>query len=373
MEFIDIVGNVNHEDTLGQIYGKTSADVEIALSKQKCSLSDFMALISPAATPYLEHMAQESLRRTRKRFGKTIQMYVPLYLSNYCTNHCVYCGFNHNNEITRTILSADNIRTEAEAIRSMGFEHILLVTGESPKCGASYLKEAIELLRPLFSQISVEVQPLKQDEYELLIDSGLHAVYLYQETYNSVKYKDYHPRGMKANYAYRLDTFERMGRAGIHKMGLGVLLGLDDWRLDSFYLALHLDYLRKKYWRTKYSVSFPRLRPHAGSFNPPFHATERDLLQLICAYRIFDQDLELALSTRECPHFRDNAMQLGITAMSAGSHTEPGGYASDNGALKQFEPNDNRSPQEVMNMIKSQGYETVWKDWDAYMQLSQTH
>lgn len=369
MDFIDIIRNVDHEDVLQQIYAKTATDVEVALSKEKCSLNDFMALISPAAAAYLEYMAQESRRRTQKRFGKTIQMYVPLYLSNYCTNHCVYCGFNHSNDITRTILSADDIRNEAETIRSLGFEHILLVTGESPKCGASYLNDAIKLIRPLFSQISIEVQPLKQDEYEMLIASGLHAVYLYQETYNATKYKDYHPRGLKANYAHRIDTFERMGRAGIHKMGLGVLLGLDDWRIDSFYLAMHLDYLRKRYWKTKYSVSFPRLRPHAGSFNPPFHATERDLLQLICAYRIFDTDLELALSTRESPRFRDNAMQLGITSMSAGSHTEPGGYAADNGALKQFEPNDNRSPEQVMEMIKSQGYETVWKDWDVYMQM----
>ncbi|HEX2935917.1 MAG TPA: 2-iminoacetate synthase ThiH [Bacteroidales bacterium] len=369
MDFIDIIGKLDHEDILQQIYAKTSTDVEAALSKEKCSLHDFLALISPAAAPYLEYMAQESRRRTQKRFGKTIQMYVPLYLSNYCTNHCVYCGFNHSNDITRTILSADDIRNEAETIRSLGFGHILLVTGESPKCGASYLNDAIKLIRPLFSQISIEVQPLKQDEYEMLIVSGLHAVYLYQETYNATKYKDYHPRGLKANYAHRIDTVEQMGRAGIHKMGLGVLLGLDDWRIDSFYLAMHLDYLRKRYWKTKYSVSFPRLRPHAGSFNPPFHATERDLLQLIFAYRIFDTDLELALSTRESPRFRDNAMQLGITSMSAGSHTEPGGYAADNGALKQFEPNDNRSPEQVMEMIKSQGYETVWKDWDAYMQL----
>jgi 2-iminoacetate synthase len=251
----------------------------------------------------------------------------------------------------------------------MGFEHILLVTGESNKAGARYLKDSIEQIRPLFSQISIEVQPLKQEEYVALIGAGLHSVYLYQETYNREKYKNYHPQGMKADFANRIDTFERMGRAGIHKMGLGVLLGLDDWRIDSFYLALHLDYLRKKFWKTKYSVSFPRLRPHAGSFNPPFHATERDLLQLICVYRIFDSDLELALSTRESPWFRDHTMQLGITSMSAGSRTEPGGYVSHTDALKQFEPNDDRSPEEVIGMIKNHGYEAVWKDWDTSMQL----
>jgi 2-iminoacetate synthase len=299
-----------------------------------------------------------------------MQLYVPLYLSNHCTNHCLYCGFNHSNEIPRTILSPDEICNEAATIRAMGFEHILLVTGESAKAGAGYLKDAIALMKPFFSQISIEVQPLEENEYITLIGEGLHSVYLYQETYNREAYKIYHPRGKKADFAYRIDTFERMGRAGIHKMGLGVLLGLDDWRVDSFYLALHLAYLRKKYWKTKFSVSFPRLRPHAGNFNPPYHASERDLLQLICAYRLFDPDLELALSTRESPSFRDHALKLGITSMSAGSRTEPGGYATQTDALKQFEPHDNRSPEEVCAMIKKQGYEAVWKDWDAFMQLA---
>jgi 2-iminoacetate synthase len=368
MEFIDLLQCYPYQEVKDKIYSSTSSDVERALSSSTCSLQNFAALLSPAADEYLEDMAQLSNNLTLKRFGKTMQLYVPLYLSNYCTNHCVYCGFNHNNKLLRTILKPEEISLEAKTIREMGFEHILLVTGESPKAGVNYLKSSIEQLNIHFSQISIEVQPLNQDEYEILIDAGLHAVYLYQETYNSIKYKDYHPAGMKANFANRIDAFERMGKAGIHKMGLGVLLGLDDWRLDSFFLALHLDYLRKKYWKTKYSVSFPRLRPHAGSFEPPYHATERNLLQLICAYRIFDHELELALSTRESPWFRDNAMSLGITSMSAGSHTEPGGYATHTGALEQFAPNDNRSPELVYSMIKSKGYEPVWKDWDGCLQ-----
>jgi 2-iminoacetate synthase len=245
-----------------------------------------------------------------------------------------------------------------------------LVTGESNRADATYLQNAISQIKPSFSQISIEVQPFKQDEYETLIQSGLHSVYLYQETYNREKYKTYHPRGMKADFLYRLDTYERMGRAGIHKMGLGVLLGLDDWRIDSFYAAMHIEYLRKKFWKTRYSVSFPRLRPHTGNFESPFHTSERDLLQLICAYRIFDSDLELALSTRESARFRDHVMKLGVTAMSAGSRTEPGGYISHPDALKQFDPNDERSPLEVIEMIKSQGYEPVWKDWDACLQVA---
>jgi 2-iminoacetate synthase len=371
MEFINLIARYDYNRVKEQIYSKTETDVQRALTKDVCTLDDFMAILSPAADGFLENMAQLSNERTVKRFGKTMQMYVPLYLSNYCTNHCVYCGFNHDNLLTRNILNDNDILAEIKSIRSLGFEHILLVTGESRKSDAAYLEHAIKLIKNDFAQISIEVQPLKEEEYRNLIDAGLHAVYLYQETYNRERYKIYHPRGQKSIYENRIDCYERMGRAGVHKIGLGVLLGLDDWRIDSFYLALHLDYLRKKYWKTKYSISFPRLRPHAGSFEPPFHVNERALIQLICAYRIFDQDIELSLSTRESPYFRNHAVPLGITSMSSGSHTEPGGYAKPNNELQQFEPNDNRSPAEFSAMVRSKGYETVWKDWDNCMQMSE--
>lgn len=366
--FNEIHASYDWEQSKNSIYNKTSKDVQAALGRSKATLEDLKALISPAAEPYLEQMASKSRSITQQRFGKTIQLYIPLYLSNACANSCIYCGFSHSNNINRITLSKEQVLQEVAVIKEMGFEHILLVTGEhSAQCGFDYLKEIIETIKPYFSLISIEVQPMLQSEYEKLIDLGLHTVYVYQETYNRIQYPSYHPRGKKADFNYRIETSERLGKAGIHKIGIGCLLGLEDWRTDSFFTALHLDYLEKTYWRTKYSISFPRLRPHTGTFQPKHVISDRQLAQLIMAYRIFNPDVDLSLSTRESEKFRDNMLQLGITAMSAGSKTEPGGYAVYNKALEQFSVADDRSPEYISTMIKSKGYEPVWKDWDSSM------
>lgn len=372
MRFTDIINGYNWEEVTTSIYKKTPVDVEIALAKNKLSVDDFCALISPAAAPFLERIASKSQQATQKRFGKTIQMYIPLYLSNECTNHCVYCGFNHENEIDRLTLSDEQILKEVSVLKSFGYEHILLVAGESHKhCGLEYLKHAIELVKPHFSLISLEVQPLEKDEYQELIQLGLHTVYVYQETYHKENYKTYHPKGKKSNYEYRLDTTDRLGEAGIYKMGIGFLIGLEDWRTEAFYTALHLKYLEKTFWKSKYSISFPRLRPHVGSFNPNFPITDKELVQLICAYRLLDEEVELSISVRESKKFRDNIITLGITSISAGSKTEPGGYSSNEGSLEQFEVHDNRSPEEFSRVIKEKGYEPVWKDWDASLVINE--
>ncbi|NDV84032.1 2-iminoacetate synthase ThiH [Bacteroides sp. 51] len=371
MDFKEQIEQYKWEEIKTQIYSKTGQDVERALSKARLDIDDFMSLISPAAEPYLEQMAVQSRMYTQQRFGKTIQFYVPLYLTNSCVNHCVYCGFNHNNDIHRIILTDEQILQEVEAIKKIGdFQHILLVTGENPRdAGADYIKHAIELVKPYFSSISIEVQPLKEAEYVGLTEAGMNAVYCYQETYNKERYKLYHPKGMKSKFDWRLDTFDRMGRAGVHKMGLGVLIGLEDWRTDATMMALHLRYLQKNYWQTKYSISFPRMRPHVGKgFQPNVIMSDRELVQIIFAYRIFEHDVEIALSTRENQSFRDNMTTLGITSLSAGSKTDPGGYAVYKKELEQFEVNDDRSPAEVLNAVKSQGYEVVWKDWDLSLQ-----
>ena len=367
MEFIDILKQYDWDDVSSLIAGKTAADVQSALSKSRLSIDDFMALVSPAADPFLEQMAQRSHHATQKRFGKTVQLYIPLYLSNACHNHCVYCGYNHNVKQDRITLQPEQILEDVKIIKSYGFEHILLVTGESARVGVDYLKDAMDLISNQFSQISIEVQPLLQEEYETLIAHGLHSVYLYQETYNASRYPVYHPKGKKASFENRLDTYERLGRAHIHKMGLGVLLGLENWRTEAFFVATHLRYLQKKYWRSKYSMAFPRLRPHAGSFEPNVPVSERELLQLMCAYRIFDEDLEISLSTRESPQFRDHAFQLGVTSMSAASSTEPGGYAHPKQSLGQFNVNDDRSSAEIVQAIQSRSYEVIWKDWEAWV------
>ncbi|MCL2041383.1 MAG: 2-iminoacetate synthase ThiH [Bacteroidales bacterium] len=368
MNFINEIAQHSWDDITAQIYACTPADVERAIATPQLNITNFMALLSPAAEQYLENMATLSRKYTRQRFGKTVQLYVPLYLSNACVNHCVYCGFNHDNPIQRRILDDQQILEEVQAIKAMGgFEHVLLVTGESPRqVGVEYLEHAINLVKPHFSSISIEVQPLKQEEYERLIHAGLNAVYCYQETYHRERYKVYHPKGIKSDFAWRLDTFERMGAAGIHKMGLGVLIGLEDWRTDALFMALHLRYLQKHYWRTKYSISFPRMRPHEGNdFQPNVVMTDKQLAQLIFAFRLFDHDVEIALSTRESESFRNNMMSLGITTLSAGSKTDPGGYSAKNiTELEQFSVNDDRTPTQILQAIRSNHYEAVWKDWD---------
>ena len=348
-----------------KIYQTSAQEVEQALAKSRRNLDDFLALISPVAQPYLEQMAQISNELTKKRFGKTIQMYAPLYLSNECQNICTYCGFSLDNKIKRKTLTDSEIKRETEVIKKAGFDHVLLVTGEANyTVNINYFLNTIEQIKKDFSIISVEVQPLSQEEYESLHEAGVYSVLVYQETYHQEVYKKYHTKGKKSNFDFRLDTPDRVGKAGIHKIGLGVLLGLEDWRTDSFFNALHLDYLQKTYWQTKYSVSFPRLRPAEGIIEPNFIMDDKHLAQLICAYRLWNEDLEISISTRENEKFRNNIIPLGTTSMSAGSKTNPGGYVVDPQSLEQFEISDERSAEEIAKIIRDKGYEPVWKDWD---------
>lgn len=363
--FNDIFETYNWDDTKASIYAKTSADVERALAADKRTLEDFKALVSPAAAPYLEQMAQISQRLTLRRFGKVLQMYVPLYLSNECSNICTYCGFSYDNKVKRKTLSPMEIMQEVAVIKKMGYEHVLLVTGEdNVNVHVDYFKKVLELIRPHFAHISMEVQPMDLEDYQQLTPYGLNTVLVYQETYHKEDYKKHHPKGKKSNFKYRVETPDRLGQAGIHKMGLGVLIGLEDWRTDCFFTAMHLNYLEKKYWQTKYSLSFPRLRPFSGGLEPKVEMNDRELVQLICAYRLFNEEVELSISTRESANFRNNIIKLGITSISAGSKTNPGGYAVEPESLEQFEISDERSPAEIAEIIAQQGYEAVWKDWD---------
>ncbi|MFM2226140.1 MAG: hypothetical protein RJA07_2342 [Bacteroidota bacterium] len=365
MNFQTIFDSYSWDEVASSILQKTSTDVEVALRHAgNGTLQDFMAMISPAAKPYLNDMALLSNQLTKKRFGNTIQMYAPVYLSNECQNICTYCGFSFDNKVNRLTLTEKQMHQEFEAIKTLGFDHVLIVTGEANQTvNIDYFIKAIKIAKQYFANISIEVQPLEQYEYEQLHQADVYAVLVYQETYHKANYKNYHPKGKKSNFDYRLETPDRVGKAGIHKIGLGVLLGLEDWRTDSFFTALHLNYLEKKYWQTKYSISFPRIRPNESCFQPNVVMDEKDLAQLICAYRIFNENIELSLSTRESMKFRDNAFKIGITTMSAGSKTEPGGYAINSEALEQFIIDDSRTPQQVERVIKQGGYEVVWKDW----------
>lgn len=368
MTFYDTIARYDWESTRAQIYAKTAADVERALSHDRLTMDDFSALVSPAADIFLGDMAQKSHATTRRRFGNVVQLYAPLYLANMCQNHCVYCGFNCTNKIHRVILSPEEIHDEVRAIKQDPFQHILLVTGEAPRhSSVDYLANSMDIMQEYFQQISLEVQPLETDEYRRLLDHALHAVYVYQETYNRDRYSAYHLGGRKANYQYRLETPDRLCQAGVYKVGLGNLIGLEDWRTEAFFTALHLRYLESKYWRTKYSVAFPRLRPYVGEdgFNPDHPATERNIMQLIAAYRLFSEDVELSVSTRESAEFRDKILPFGVTVISAGSKTTPGGYAHPSRELEQWSTNDTRTPREVEAAVRAKGFDPVWKDWMA--------
>lgn len=371
--FSDELQNISWEHTSQAIAAKTAADVERALQKSKdlLSVDDFMALISPAATPYLEEMAQLARHYTQMRFGKTISMYVPLYLTNSCMNSCVYCGFQRSNHIERIILTEQEIENELKVIKELApFQNLLFVTGENPRdAGVDYLEKAIQLAKPMFNNLSIEVMPLDVDEYSRLTAAGLYGVVCFQETYNQARYQVYHPRGMKSKFDWRVNGFDRMGQAGVHKIGMGVLIGLEDWRTDVTMLAHHIRYMQRNYWKTKYSVNFPRMRPSEnGHFQPNVIMTDKEYVQLMLAFRIFDHDVDISVSTRENKEFRANIIQLGVTSMSAGSKTEPGGYATYPQALKQFSVSDDRTPQAVVDDIRNNGYEAVWKDWDLCLQ-----
>lgn len=369
--FADIIDNYNWDETTRYIYSATESDARRILSRARSGATltpeEFAVLISPAAAPLLEEMAAMSRQITRRRFGKTMSMYIPMYVSNACTNKCVYCGFNHDNKFARTTLTLGEVKRECEAIKALGpFENLLVVSGEYPSlCGVDYLEQVLRVARPLFSNLTIEVQPLKTNQYRQLVNAGLNGVVCFQETYHRDAYKKYHPRGMKSHYAWRLNGFDRMGQAGVHKIGMGVLIGLEDWRTDLTMLARHLRYLQKKYWRTRYAVNFPRMRPSESGYQPNVVMTDRELAQLTFAFRIFDNDIDISWSTREPSRLRDNMAPLGVTSMSAGSKTEPGGYIVSPQALEQFEVSDSRTPEEVVAAIRAKGLDPVWKDWDA--------
>ena len=364
--FSEELEKISWEKTTNDIYSKTAADVDAALHKEYLDVEDFKALISPAAQPYLEVMARLSQQYTLQRFGKTISMFVPLYITNSCTNFCIYCGFNHNNPMSRIILTEEEIVNEYKAIKKLApFENLLLVTGENPaKAGVPYIERALQLAKPYFSNLQIEVMPLKAEEYERLTHSGLNGVICFQETYNKANYNIYHPKGMKSKFDWRVNAFDRMGQAGVHKIGMGVLIGLEDWRTDITMMAYHLRYLQKHYWKTKYSVNFPRMRPSEGHFQPNVVMSDRELAQVTFAMRIFDHDVDISYSTRESAQFRNNMATLGVTTMSAESKTEPGGYFTYPQSLEQFHVSDERTAVQVERDLKALGREPVWKDWD---------
>lgn len=371
----------------------SAAAVHEVLRKPALSLADFAQLISPAGAALLEPLARRSQALTRQRFGKVIRLFAPLYLSNECVNNCKYCGFSRDNPILRVTLTVDEVRREAQALKAEGFRNLLLVAGEHPKfVSPNYLIECVQALHEFVPSISLEIGPMETAEYQPIVAAGADGLVVYQETYDRQVYADMHTAGPKRDFDWRLETPERAYAAGFRRIGISALYGLADWRAEALCVAAHADYLLRNCWKTSLTISLPRLRPCAGEFQPLTHMTDRDLAQLVCAFRIMFPDVGLVLSTRESARLRDGLIPLGITLMSAGSHTEPGGYtgagrdklhrtergriveaagasewadAAGGGATGQFQIADERSAAEVADLIRRLGYEPVWKDWDA--------
>ncbi len=351
-----------------QVAEASGRQVESALARAQLSMDDLLVLLSPAAVPYLEEIAKRARLLTIQRFGRVITLYAPLYLSNVCSNACRYCNFNAQQPVPRTILSTAEIRQEASYLRGMGFRHILLVSGEAPqRFPVSRLEESLAALTGEFSTLSIEVQPLTQAEYGRMVDAGAGGVTLYQETYDREVYAAVHPGGPKRDYDLRLGALERAGEAGIRRLGIGSLLGLNDVRSEAIALALHAEYLMKRFWCSTVSISVPRLRHAAPDFRVPMPVADRELVQLLCVLRLAFPDVGLVLSTREPAWLRDALIPLGLTQISAGSCTTPGGYTKQLRAGAQFEVEDRRSPNEVAEVIRASGYDPVWKDWDRVM------
>lgn len=361
-------------DSNRQVWGErlrqiTIDEVETELAKQpgKYSLRRILALVSPAAGECLEEMARQAAQLTIQRFGRTVQLYAPLYVSNVCINSCIYCGYNRNTEFERTRLSIDQAMADAEVIAEEGFRNLLLVSGEDRRfVTTDYLCKLAEKLRSRFSSLTIEIYPMSEAEYRTVFEAGIDGVAMYQETYDRDLYAKYHPAGPKRDYDLRLKSPDRFGSAGMRRIGLGVLLGLEDWRLETLALAEHAAYLIRTYWRGQISFSFPRLRPaFQVKSDWPHLVSDRDLVQMMLALRLCFADAGIVLSTREKPEFRDHLIRLCVTSMSAGSKTNPGGYTGHTETTEQFEVADHRRPEEIARVIRACGKEAVWKDWDA--------
>ena len=368
MEAIDsdimdrVIAEMNSYDA--DIY--TAKDVKEALAAETCSVDNFKALLSPAALPFLEEIAQKAQKETRKHFGNSVAIFTPLYIANYCENYCVYCGFNCHNKIKRAQLNAEEIEKEMQAIAETGLEEVLILTGESPnKSSVEYIGEACKIAKKYFKLIGLEVYPMDSKDYAYLHECGADFVTVFQETYNSDKYKTLHLGGRKRIFPYRLNAQERAIMGGMRGVGFAALLGLDDFRKDALATGMHAYLLQKKYPHAEIAFSCPRLRPiiNNDKINPK-DVHEPQLLQIICAYRIFMPFASITISTRECERFRDNIIQIAATKISAGVNVGIGGHSQEEEkGDEQFEISDGRSVDEIYQMIEDNGMQPVMRDY----------
>lgn len=396
MSFVAEFDTLPSDALEGLAHAASPAKVQTALGRTRPTLEDFAALISPAAAESLELLCARSQSLTQQRFGKVIRLFAPLYLSNECINNCAYCGFSRDNPILRVTLAIEEVQREAQALRKQGFRNLLLVAGEHPKfVSGDYLAACVRALHEQWPSLSLEIGPMEAAEYRPIVAAGAEGLVVYQETYDRAVYEQMHTAGPKRNFDWRLETAERAYTAGFRRLGIGALYGLADWRREAISVAAHALYLLRHCWKAQVTISLPRLRPCAGEFEPLTTMSDRELVQLVAAFRLLLPDVGLVLSTRESARLRDGLFPLGITLASAGSHTEPGGYTGagrenihrtergriveltsgasewstaagrSTNATGQFEIADERSPEEIAALIRRLGYEPVWKDWDA--------
>jgi len=396
MSFVAEFDTLPSDALEGLAHAASPAKVQTALGRTRPTLEDFAALISPAAAESLELLCARSQSLTQQRFGKVIRLFAPLYLSNECINNCAYCGFSRDNPILRVTLAIEEVQREAKALRKQGFRNLLLVAGEHPKfVSGDYLAACVRALHEQWPSLSLEIGPMETAEYRPIVAAGAEGLVVYQETYDRAVYEQMHTAGPKRNFDWRLETAERAYTAGFRRLGIGALYGLADWRREAISVAAHALYLLRHCWKAQVTISLPRLRPCAGEFEPLTTMSDRELVQLVAAFRLLLPDVGLVLSTRESARLRDGLFPLGITLASAGSHTEPGGYTGagrenihrtergriveltsgasewsttagrSTNATGQFEIADERSPEEIAALIRRLGYEPVWKDWDA--------
>jgi 2-iminoacetate synthase len=372
--------------SLREIRAMSFAAILDRLPGQSALVRRFAALLAPIDNARFESMAEEARALTRQNFGRTMRMFAPLYLSNECINNCRYCGFSRDNPILRITLTIDQVVAEGRHLAAQGFRQVLLVAGEHPKfVSGSYLADCIRALAPHFSSIALELGPMETAQYQPLVEAGAESLVVYQETYDRAVYAEMHTSGPKRDFNWRLDCPERAYAAGFRRIGVGALFGLAPWRTEALALAAHVEHLLKRCWQSDLTVSLPRLRPAVGEFVAPFSLGDRELGQMICAFRICFPQVGIVLSTREPAPLRDALASLGVTMMSSGSHTEPGGYtgqgrgavhqtvrgrilppdeSADALATGQFEISDERSPSEVAKVLRRAGFEPVWKDWE---------
>lgn len=366
MGFHDLLCTFDPKSLSEKTAAFTEREVKRALSGESFDREGFLALLSPAARPFLETMAVKAREISLRNFGRTLQLFTPMYLSNFCTNGCVYCGFGCKNAIPRKQLSMAEVEKEASLIAATGLRHILILTGDAPKIATpEYLEACCQILRKHFSSIAIEIYAMDTPTYRRMVDAGVDGLTLYQETYNEGLYESLHPFGPKRDFHFRLDAPERGCMAGMRMVNVGALLGLDDWRQDSFFTGLHAAWLQERYPEVEISISLPRMRPHAGSYAPAFEVTDADFVQILLALRLFLPRCGISVSTREQAEFRNHLMPLGVTRMSAGVTTAVGGHSEKDSGTGQFDISDERSVEEMAAAIIQRGYQPVYQDWRA--------